>query len=1110
MLITPSAPPLERVARFQALQAGQYWRSLCAVPEQGIEVGEVLLICSIRWVDEAPHTIILRPHPDHYGKTVYLKLPKPDGGLREVSWTYDEHRFLFKDFLEKFEFEPDHQRIRQDEVRRIQGRVTALQAELVESQTDPAKLAAIVEAGLREQKPASPPHTSTLSAPAAGLPAPDLAHRHLIAMGTGTVAEAIGLGITETNIEALKAAAHREHQIATIKSQWIQNKTNEIGAALQAMTPYYAEQAAAALAQTEDTRSYVAKLIEGIESLDLYVGKDVEVKTIRTGPSAPRHEPLTFVQRKLLMDEELAVWTDVDEWFDFSSEELFFEALCAHEGLIDQIFPAPRCVVVMASTRRYINYGDRWVSHQRNAENRKVFLLVRDGLNVYRVFSPVESHLGTAKLFPSKNDQEAVFRGLDGAQIRFDDVAYSDHLAKHESYALHYKRFLLLACGLDHRLKLFGDFYEGPTSLDFVSLAFQEKYCRFLHDDDGEGLLPVENRPTVQAWIQAKNGYLRSGSRVLCQWRELMNPDTAPSACKANARHDGFDFRYYPAHDLDILIAYQEGASLCVDIPVSGYSYECEERTFNCKVNLSKFRMHHWKTNDLPWLCLDAVSPEDLRWYIQNRGNRQDHLYYIRFFKRALRFIEQERLEEQPTRLRLLQALEDGRIATGAAARDIVDQTVIAWRSAQRGKPLPHATLDHPAKVWKTLLDQMYLIAGTGQQQADQVAEFVRGLGYEPLRLIVSGANRLVMYAAPRPEERDDRLVPHRWVHRIVLERTKTGFAVKNRRWVHLPKSTASETTLHEWEAAAIWLSGNDAFASYEHKQNALAVTEHWVDRLEPFTRIMTPEEYATHLADWKGLREHLMQRSRYVVNPIMAVPIGLSRRRSTGETHYLCLCATDAHALLHRSAPDEEARARIQKAFCGVYRSQTAADTKFKSALEGIEMPWYLAEIAIEAFSTRRGVFFHGDVLPVGRRNHFDPLLATAYAHWRKELETIENGRIWLADGVLDSAGHFSLDPLLGIQRCENYCPTLIYQIQVFGDGGMKLHSWYDVCAPDIDLRTLSAGLTHYQGYGDVFPSREAALEMVRTAGPVVSAAERPSAPQPPAGVERWFRVQP
>ena len=79
--------------------------------------------------------------------------------------------------------------------------------------------------------------------------------------------------------------------------------------------------------------------------------------------------------------------------------------------------------------------------------------------------------------------------------------------------ALHYRRFLILICGLDHRLKLFGDFYDTNTPYSFLSLEFRERYFQFLHDKDGSGLLGMaETRPSLQSYLEQANSCLQSGS----------------------------------------------------------------------------------------------------------------------------------------------------------------------------------------------------------------------------------------------------------------------------------------------------------------------------------------------------------------------------------------------------------------------------------------------------------------------------------------------------------------------------------------------------------------------------------------------------------------------
>jgi hypothetical protein len=1141
MTLTPYNPQVDQVARFQSLQPGQYWRATEAVPEEGIEPETVLLIQSIRWVDDAPHTIILRPHPSMIGKRVDLQVPQDDGATRRVHFLYDEHRFLLDDFLTRFEFEPDHQRIRGEEIRRVQGRITELQSELLEAQTNPTLLAAVIEEGMRatsmnEQGSTTTDASSQSQGPdAAGPTTALISHGDAVAMASGTVANAIGAGLTAQGVSAMRAAAGREHKIATIKSQWIQGKTSEIATTIMGMTPFYEEQAAAALAQTEDVRSYVAKLLQGIESLDLYVGKGVEVLSVRSGASAARDIPLTFVQRKLMMDEELAVWTDIDEQFDFESEELFFKALRDHDELVHQIFPTERCVLVMATTRRHIEYGNPFTNMARNDENRKVFLMVRDGMNIHRVFSPVESHLGSQRLFPSKDDQERAFRGLDGEKIRFEDVAYTDKLAAHESMALHYKRFLLLVCGLDHRLKLFGDFYEGPQSFRFVSMAFQEQNCRFLHDDDESMMLPgPDERPAVSAWIAEKNSYLRSGSRVLCKWGSVMNPTTAPGACKRNQRSRGFEFRYSPKPGISVAIAYREGESFCVDVEVSGFAYSSgSDRTFNCKVNLSAFENGEWEYEDQPFLCLDAVEPEDLRWYILHRDSRRNHLDYIRFFKRALRHVLDERDHERASRERLAQAMADGNVASPAERPAIIDQAIIAWRAANRGSPLPSYGDAGAEAAWKALLDQLFMLAGEGKRKVAEVEEFARVLGLIPLRLVLSSGAKLVVYAAPLAEEREDRLEPHAWVHRITLERSRTRLVEKARRWTLLPKQAASETTLHQWPSASDWTDLSSSFPSHQRKAAVLARATDVAQRLAPLTRSVSKTKHTALLDQWLKVRTKMLKDAKYVRDPVLVIPFGVVQFPKSGEARYLCLGSRHAEALLYRLAPDDESRESVRNAYIKPFARKDRGREEFEKSLA--HFSWSLFEAAL-SLADESNLFVHDSTgVPISvldGQDRSQPLLADWFARWAK---VYPKYRVWIDDGAMAN-GVLALDRLVGNKLPDDFEPLRILEIALEpGDGNEELSRvrWFDICPQppvrtsrdpwegmeDVKQLVVDAGYNPDAGYGCQMHLRESlsqaralVAEQVKDRyGNACRASlwsDVDGAPAPPDGTERWIVV--
>lgn len=1132
--VVPASPSVDAIHRFQALSAGQYWRSLVDIPQEGIAAETVLLIQSIRWVDDTPHTIIMRSHPSKMGQA--FRRPTDNGYSIE---SYGTHRFLLDDFLRLFQFAPDHQEVRNAELAAVQGKINALQNELLQGQANPALLAAHVESELQRQAEESaaknppedvsvPSEVSQVSSPSQATAIAALcADAELAQVATGSVANAIGFGITEAGIAAMKEAAGREHQIATIKAKWIEDKTGAIAQTIKQMTPFYEELAAAALAQTEDVRTYVAKLMEGIQSLDLYVGKDVVVETLRKGTSAPRDVPLTFVQRKLWADEELAVYFDVEEWFDFQRLSLFDKALCADDGLVRQLFPTERCVLIMGSTQRNIAYSDSaFANSMMNAKNRTAFLLIRDGENIHRVWSPVESHANATRLFPSKDDQDSIFRGIDGSDIKFHDVTFTDRLARHDSYALHFKRFLILACGLDHRLKLFGDFYDGPPTAAFVSIAFQEAHCRFLHDDDGAGLLPADNRfPPLMAWLKAKNAYLKSGSRVLCHWDSVMNSSTAPGAVKGSPGDD--EYIYRPREQMGVAIGYLTGKAVCVDV---GTIHRWTDREIDCKVNLSVFRQETWNDTQLGYLCLDAVTPEELDWYIHNRGSRRNHIFYIRFFKTALKFVLQERAREADTRVRLAQALADGGIASGGEADALVDRAVQAWRAAHRGAALPlHVVGATKDKAWTSLLDQMYGLARGTEFDLGRVEVFAREEGLEPLRVTLDGKARWIFYAAPKADERDDRAEPHVWVHRITLGLGKTKLLEKDRRWTLLPGSSAAESILHEWPEVDAWRNLKTGFKSLAEKKSVLAECNAFATRLERYTSGPSEERFQEALACWLNARYGGIRHSKYVVEPILCIPVGLIPR---GELRpdLLCLTLHNPQAVIYRLAPNDTLRQLLEERFMRPYANKSYAQTSFRQSAESAPS-WKFARVALDEPLSEDYLLAGSDrYVELEHRPKVNPLLSTWLSTWMKSKR--DNSVLWLADEAQHPDGSLALDERLGIRLPDDYCPTTVDTVTVHSlqknveDPQAVYFHWLDLYpaeSPDEPsssawLRDSRRNNLHEIGYGygsssSAVLSRAAALAMVSSAATkagkkAVLASHLPGAFQPGKGVERWVLV--
>jgi len=1012
----------DRLERFHSLLAGQYWTSTDSIPEEGIVAGDTLLITSLRYVEDKLHTVILRAHPRVYGQTVAIITEDRNGNRRERGKEMREHRFLVKDFLSRFVFEPDHKVIRDAELRQAQEEVNSLQASLTALVSDPQGLRDLAT----EQLGTTDDRENAVKGISVAL-VPYQEQQAVTSLAIGSVQNALSSGISDTRIEQIREAALKEGQISTAISKIITQRTQAIANASKRMLPYFEEVAAASLATTEEAMEYVKKIHDGVGSLELYTGKDVEVVNIVKGESAPSHLPLQVVQAKLMVDEELAVWCDLDSWFDFSDMSKFHETLRTSPGLVEQIFPSERSIVCMATTRRYIDYRDPRENHARNGRNRVVFMLIRDGQNIHQVYSSVESHLGASQLFPSASEQEAHFQGIDGSTIKFEDVSYTDRLKQHDLMSLHYRRFLILICGLDHRLKLFGDFYDASTPYSFLSLEFQERYFQFLHDKDGSGLLGMaETRPSLQNYLEQANSCLQSGSRVMCNWNSLMNPVTSPGAVQEDNSYSGYKWLGRTHKNYEPVIAFRQGDDICVNATVNRYS---TERDFNCKVNLSLFRESSRNDAELGFLCLDTIQPEELEWYIHRRKFRSNHLFYIRFFKMALNYIRAEREAEEPYRQTLNQALTDGNIGQPNLRSELIDRCIVAWRADNRGAALEAAMSTE--KGSKELLNQLYMLADVGLKHLPGIRNFISSKGYELVRLSVNASGKLVAYAAPANYECDNRMEGHAWVHRMVLSSSRNGFNVTHQRFAKMKKFLPAENTLFEDEQlVAAWSGKKTAFKSFEEKQRYFDTCSGGAQALERFLKLHDPVIYTNLLGQWIEAYDRINETSELVQQVNLMAPVAVKSEK--GKASLIYIGTKDLADWFYQRAPTPELKALFLKEYLSKFenkeankeklllRSNTAPSLSFYTMDNG-EIP---DEILVTNTVDNARRWYSG--MFTGMPTMLNDQWSCHVAHFSR------NGKLYLTPDLVTDEGEPGFDEILGNHRPEGLMPVTVCEFEI------------------------------------------------------------------------------
>lgn len=771
-------PQVERLNNAVYVSAGNYCRAIDTIEtdvrgaNKIIEKGEILLIQSLKHAHDKIHSVVVRPHPRHYNSDT-----KPS-----------YYQFLIEDFLDKFELlsMDDGNAVRNKELNRLQLAVTERQQQLFETQSNPQKMLQIamdIYSRRIEHKDSKPA---------------------IQVNGEVNVADVIELGVTPELVSQLKESATQQQDIIKIQSEWLLTEQKKLQELFNAMLPYGTEMAAAQNASMQDINRDIEKRQAGIETLELYLGTGVQLFTVKEGEPAPYDEKLTVMQERLYGDVELSLYKEEAIHLDARNCEILWREFQTNQEFVERVFPTKRCIALMCCNRRSKDYGNFYESAVRNQENKEVFLLVRNGDNIHVVYSPISTHLHSHRLFPAMEEvNRHLFKGRDKINITIDDLEYSDKLSIIEAELLHYKRFIILIAGLDHREQLFGDFYPRQSFLNMFYPEFQEKYMRFIHDGDGEGMLPTqeEKRPSLYQYLQERNSKVRKGSRVVIQASHLINSDSAPSCFTRN--QDEAERRYYPTSSFVYANVERDSKGYFVKVPVQ-HVYDRSKKNFNARVSIA----NDLDTNAL--LCIDKISPQDLDFYITSRTHRMDFVSYLEMFKNAKEHIVRQHEISKPLFDLLYEALDhvhDSILTTKAAKESAVEDVVSSWWSSIGGEVSEAAVKNITAETKKQLLDHLYYRASASfitehKALVDKAA--VDGVISHPLKLSVDYEGNLWLYTKLLPSEEINTIEPNRFVKRTLMTLSaKKKLGLKKSSFV-LPKQYAvDEHIICEWDELA-------------------------------------------------------------------------------------------------------------------------------------------------------------------------------------------------------------------------------------------------------------------------------------------------------------------
>lgn len=813
-LLDPAAssePKLNRIEGSNTLEPGQYWRVVKVFAakdeadwhgrERALRPGDIHLVVKLFDFEGVLHSVTILGHPRHAHGDQFSKFT-----------------LLAGDFFSTFERVSDEVAAadRAADQAAIMAKVQAIQKEMLDAQVNPLQLPGVQEAAEKAVEQFEQEEAARVQAEVKnkGQREADLRRIHRraarrseargnpIALRKTTISDRLDVmiseGVTADGVGELQLEAGRRLAIAQATAKYLAERSKSMGRVLENLTPYAAEKAQAALAMSSDAIDLVSRIGRGIASLNLYTGTGVDVFSVREGADAPTDEPLTIVQSKLAMDEELAVHVDVEESFDCTNTQAFFNRLATNDALLNQVLPTPRCVVSVQVTRRSVYYDEKMSPYEkvaRDLENKRVFLLVRNGENVHAVYSCEPSHEAAVRLFPTRDDITKPFKGIDGSTIGLSDVAFGKATGRFEDQALHYRRFLILLCGLDHRLSLFGDFAPAESKMDFMSQRFQQRYLRFLENDD-PGLLLGGQQESVYAWMRRHNQGLRSGSRV------VVDSGSTLSAATALVRKEHSAMVDRSALDGLALIASEKAGNLFLQVPVS-----TDRGRKNGSAWLTGPEAYKGENLESWWLCIDRVKLAEVRRYIYDRDQRFGDIAWLRTLRRVERVLLADQEAEAEVREHIRQAALAAKVLPEPEIDEAIDEAVATWRADHRGASLP---ILGDKKGMSQLMSLVFPVASLAESMAPLVGSLCDKHSLQPLMLTRTGKNQFALYSVIPKKERKEygTGVVWGWVRRHLLKVSgnKASLGSTSTVWLLDKTLEATEEVVTRWPELDAWL----------------------------------------------------------------------------------------------------------------------------------------------------------------------------------------------------------------------------------------------------------------------------------------------------------------
>jgi len=395
----------------------------------------------------------------------------------------------------------------------------------------------------------------------------------------GDEAEDFSIGMLPNSIQqTTERALSGSTDLAPVRNQTLAGITQAKRSEIEAKQLELARKQGELELQKRELESQVAvlnaevkKRLENIWIIELFLGSHEEILQLSTGTPASATEPITIYQQTLCMDEECALW----DWlhnpekigqFDYRTIEAFDSWVTSDSAHLNQVLPAQKGIVALRIRRKEKDRGynedpaERYFKAQEAEEDKKTYLLIRNGECLYRIWTDV-------KLWPRFFQQTEEFDFLHQ-----EKTVWGSDKKNAENQLKQYIGGLIAVQGLLERSPVF---HPLPCpKIDVFNPEHVDLYFRLVRNDEGNKILPGSALDSItwksyREWLQSKLGegqrvlwigtpdyrhssdrhhplYGRTGNKRIDRWPSSGDLHTLESGFKSYPYTFDFAFKYNP------------------------------------------------------------------------------------------------------------------------------------------------------------------------------------------------------------------------------------------------------------------------------------------------------------------------------------------------------------------------------------------------------------------------------------------------------------------------------------------------------------------------------------------------------------------------------------